>query len=124
MADHTLTRVPQDIYPRAAEVIRTLGWSQGRFITEEADKPLERSPVCVIEALCRGAGLAPKAWCRLPSEHLVEVMAAIEVLALQLGDDPNDPEASAIERLIRWNDAAERTVPDVLALLDAAANRP
>jgi len=100
----TLTRIPDPVLFRvAADVIRTNGWNQGEFFGPGFPwKPLHECPVCVLGALHVAAS-------RLSPEP-VNVEAAIGLLRRLTEDLVSD-----------WNDEPDRTVAEVLALLDRAA---
>ncbi|GAA1614593.1 hypothetical protein GCM10009733_008510 [Nonomuraea maheshkhaliensis] len=130
-----MTALPSlaDVYFGAAQILRTLGWVQDRYVDNgfPPERPLEECPVCLIEAIFRAAGLPPQTW---PDGHddsedqaarweLAETAA--EALATRLGYDlDKTPEVDKPDRaywLITWNDVKTRTRAEVLAALDEAA---
>lgn len=89
-----------DVYRHAARLIRQHGWCHHGAVGKEGE-------ICVHIAITQAAAD------RLPDE---EMRAPVQAAARWL--DPNHRSGSAVG-LIRWNEAEERTVEDVLGLLHA-----
>lgn len=89
---------------RARELVRA-GWIQGRLVVPETRE------VCLVGAICQAG---------IEAEVGLEVVAAYRVVAeaALLLDGHRDE--SAIDALMRWNDASTRTREDVLHLLSLA----
>jgi hypothetical protein len=83
---------------RAAQIVRERGWTQGRY--EEED-----GRMCVEGAMSLAHGYqAPAGNC----DVVADLFALRQV---------------TLENVVDWNDAPERTAEDVIAALEAAADR-
>lgn len=116
-----------DIRANAARILTSGGWIQGDYMSTSA-----QPGCCIVEAICRGAGLPPATLARkkAPSASSPEIVSAfraaqdlMDELSQQLGRDPERAKFTPRDWLTNWNDTKGRTLDEVLAALGAEAGQ-
>ncbi|MFE5334157.1 hypothetical protein ACFRCG_47965 [Embleya sp. NPDC056575] len=107
------------VYRRAAEIIRENGWVQGWVYDPQQALPPERCRVCLLGAVDLASGEDPgEPWISREDE-LRDLGPIVAVLGLTSRLDRQHTRPTQV--IGPWNDAPERTVEQVLDVLEWAA---